>query len=41
MQENLKAACETIMKAAPFSPRPNDIEDKEIAMEIDIGFRLE
>ncbi|HKZ47117.1 MAG TPA: TonB family protein [Thermodesulfobacteriota bacterium] len=35
------AAREAIMKAAPFSPRPNDIEDKEIAMEIDIGFRLE
>lgn len=36
-----KAACEAIMKAAPFSPRPNDIGDKEMAMEIDIGFRLE
>jgi len=36
-----KAACEAIMKAAPFHPRPKDVEDGEMAMEIDIGFRLE
>lgn len=36
-----KAACEAIMKAAPFSPRPRDIENKEMAMEVDVGFRLE
>jgi len=36
-----KAACEAIMKAAPFNPRPKDVEDGEMAMEIDIGFKLE
>ncbi|HCY18885.1 MAG TPA: hypothetical protein DHU69_03810, partial [Deltaproteobacteria bacterium] len=28
-----KAACEAIMKAAPFHPRPKDVEDGEMAME--------
>lgn len=36
-----KAACEAIMKAAPFNPRSNDLGDKEIVMEVDIGFKLE
>lgn len=36
-----KAACEAIMKAAPFYPRPKEIEGVEMAMEVDIGFRLE
>ncbi|MBI5875205.1 MAG: energy transducer TonB [Deltaproteobacteria bacterium] len=36
-----KAACEAIMKAAPFSPRPKEMENKEMAMDINIGFRLE
>lgn len=36
-----KAACEAIMKAAPFNPRPKEIDGMEMAMEIDIGFRLE
>lgn len=36
-----KAACEAIMKAAPFHPRPKELEGKEMAMEVDIGFRLE
>lgn len=36
-----KAACEAIMKAAPFSPRPKEMENKEMAMEVNIGFRLE
>jgi len=40
MQENLKAVCEAIMKAAPFHPRPKETENKEMAMEIAIGFRL-
>ena len=35
-----KAACEAIMKAAPF-PMSGKMEDKEMAMEIDIGFKLE
>ncbi|MBI3398892.1 MAG: energy transducer TonB [Deltaproteobacteria bacterium] len=36
-----KAACEAIMKAVPFSPRPKEMENKEMAMEVNIGFRLE
>lgn len=36
-----KAACEAIMKAAPFHPRPKEIEGVDMAMEVDIGFRLE
>ncbi|MBI5892948.1 MAG: energy transducer TonB [Deltaproteobacteria bacterium] len=36
-----KAACEAIMKAAPFNPKPNELGNKEIAMEIDISFKLE
>lgn len=36
-----KAACEAIIKAAPFNPKPKDIENKEMAMEIDISFKLE
>lgn len=36
-----KAACEAIMKAAPFLPRPKEIEVVDMAMEVDIGFRLE
>lgn len=36
-----KAACEAIMKAAPFNPKPKDIEGKEMPMEIDISFKLE
>lgn len=36
-----KAACEAIMKAAPFSPRPKEMENNEMAMEVNIGFRLE
>mgnify|MGYP001575140973 CR=1 FL=1 len=36
-----KAACEAIMKAAPFNPRPDELKGKEMAMEIDIGFKLE
>ena len=36
-----KAACEAIKKAAPFSPMPKDMENQEMAMEVDIGFRLE
>ncbi len=35
-----KAAGEAILKAAPFNPRPKDIENKEMAMEIDISFKL-
>jgi protein TonB len=36
-----RAACESIKKASPFGPLPPGSEGKEIAMEIDIGFRLE
>ncbi len=36
-----KAACEAIMKAAPFHPMPKYMENQEMAMEIDIGFKLE
>lgn len=36
-----KAACEAITKAAPFNPRPEELEGKEMVMEIDINFRLE
>ncbi len=36
-----RAACESIKKAAPFGPLPAGSEGKQIAMEIDIGFRLE
>ena len=36
-----KAACEAIMKAAPFNPRPIEVADKEMAMEIDISYRLD
>lgn len=36
-----KAACEAIMKAAPFNPRPVDVADKEMAMEVDISYRLD
>lgn len=36
-----KAACEAIIKAAPFNPKPKDIENKEMPMEIDISFKLE
>lgn len=36
-----RAACESIKKAAPFGPLPASSEGKQIAMEIDIGFRLE
>ena len=36
-----KAACEAIMKAAPFNPRPDELNGKEMAMEIDISFKLE
>lgn len=35
-----KAACEAIMKAAPFNPRPEDITDREMVMEVDITYRL-
>lgn len=35
------AACEAIKRAAPFRPRPKELEGKEMAMEIDIIFRLE
>lgn len=36
-----KAACEAIMKAAPFNPRPLEVADKEMAMEVDISYRLD
>ena len=36
-----KAACEAIMKAAPFNPRPIEVADKEMAMEVDISYRLD
>ncbi|MBI5587477.1 MAG: energy transducer TonB [Deltaproteobacteria bacterium] len=36
-----RAACESIKKAAPFGPRPSSLEGKKLAMEVDIGFRLE
>lgn len=36
-----KAAYEAIMKAAPFNPRPLEVADKEMAMEVDISYRLE
>lgn len=36
-----KAACEAIMKAAPFNPRPVDVADREMAMEVDISYRLD
>ncbi len=36
-----RAACESIKKAAPFGPLPASSEGKRLAMEIDIGFRLE
>ncbi|MBI5749784.1 MAG: energy transducer TonB [Nitrospinae bacterium] len=36
-----KAACEAIMKAAPFNPRPVEVADKEMAMEVDISYRLD
>ncbi|MBI5048332.1 MAG: energy transducer TonB, partial [Deltaproteobacteria bacterium] len=36
-----KAACEAIKKAAPFNPRPDELMGKEMAMELDVGFRLE
>lgn len=36
-----KAACEAIEKAAPFSPRPKSMEDKQITMDIDLMYRLD
>lgn len=36
-----KAACDAILKAAPFHPMPQHMENQEMAMEIDIGFKLE
>lgn len=36
-----KAACEAIKKASPFDPRPKELKGKEMAMEIDISYRLE
>lgn len=36
-----KAAYETIMKAAPFHPGPKELEAREMAMEIDISYRLD
>lgn len=36
-----RAACEAIKKASPFNPRPKELEGREMAMEIDISFRLE
>lgn len=36
-----RAACEAITKAAPFNPRPEELEGKEMVMEIDISFKLE
>ncbi|MBI3812943.1 MAG: TonB family protein [Nitrospinae bacterium] len=36
-----KAACDAIMKAAPFHPKPKELEAKEMAMEIDISYRLD
>lgn len=36
-----RAACEAITKAAPFNPRPGELEGKEMVMEIDISFKLE
>lgn len=36
-----KSACEAITKAAPFNPRPDELKNKEMAMEIDISFKLE
>jgi TonB family protein len=36
-----KAACEIVMKASPFQPKPEELEGKAMSMEIDIGFRLE
>ncbi|MBI5682419.1 MAG: energy transducer TonB [Deltaproteobacteria bacterium] len=36
-----KSACEAIAKAAPFNPRPDELKGKEMAMEIDISFKLE
>lgn len=36
-----RAACESIRRAAPFAPPPPSHEGKRLAMEVDIGFRLE
>jgi protein TonB len=36
-----KAACEAIMKAAPFHPKPKELEAKKMPMEIDISYRLD
>lgn len=36
-----RAACESIKRAAPFTPRPSSLDGKKLAMEVDIGFRLE
>lgn len=36
-----KAACEAVKKAAPYTPRPRSREGKAIAMEVNVGFRLD
>lgn len=36
-----EAAQEAVTKAAPFQPRPKELEGKELAMEIHIAFRLD
>lgn len=36
-----RAACDSIKRAAPFSHPPAAYEGKRLAMEVDIGFRLE